>query len=117
MPYPPPLRLEDEEETKKRELAIAEEDKLREQVLDKEQGDWKKRRTRAKDLKRKELGRKIGPVLPSQGAKKKGRELSGDLDPPRKRQRSRKYGLLEEHWGEIVLEEQDTGGLNICHPS
>ena len=99
--YIPRLRLEDREETEKREREIKAQDKLREQTLEKEQGDWERKRTKDRDQERKDLGWKIGPP-----PKYIGEQKAEQGSPSAKRKKSRKLDLNGEDWGAAVLEGQ-----------
>ena len=94
----PRLRLEDEEESKLREQQIQEEDRLVEDTLAREQEDWETQKR--KDKERRGLGSKSFPGSKQRpGSRPKRAATVGGSDVPRKRQRSRKYNLLDEDWG------------------
>ena len=116
--YIPRLRLEEKEETDKREQEMRAQDRLMEQTLDREQGEWEKRRTDDRDKERRELGRQIGP--PNQvyrGAKSRAREQSTSGSAPKKRKKSRKFDLIGEDWGVAAPEEQNTQEHRESAPS
>ena len=96
----PRLRLEDEEETKRREEQLRREELEKEQQLDKEQGAWELARTKVRDEERRnQLGAGgVNHPVGRRGAASKRLQEQGAQTPGR-RKRARKYELIGEDWG------------------
>ena len=96
----PRLRLEDEEETKKREEQLRREELEKEQQLDREQGAWELARTKVRDEeRRKQLGAggDNHPVGRRGTASKRLQEQGAQT--PGRRKKARKFELIGEDWG------------------
>ena len=65
-----------------------------------EKEDWETQKTKVRDKERRGLGGKSFPGSEKRpGSRLKRAATVGGSDVPRKRQRSRKYNLLDEDWG------------------
>ena len=111
----PRLRVEDEEETKRREEQLRKEQVEKEQQLTKEQGAWELARTKLRDQERRNQMRS-NHLEGRRGAASKRLQDKGAQTPGRSK-RARKYGLIGEDWGlgskDIREQEEES---NIAAP-
>ena len=97
----PRLRVEEEEESKKRQRELREsQDKLSKE-LEEEQVEWEGRKTKDRDKERHQLLKRIvSSDDKTAGSKKReshGEQLEQEVS--KRREKRRKYALLEEDWG------------------
>ena len=113
----PRLRVEEEEETTRREEQLELDREQRESRLEEEHREWEKGRMKVKDWERKTT---VGAatVVKWGGHKRTEDPGSGEQEKER-RKRRRKYSLIEENWGagDRQGEENRTGELDTITSS